>query len=355
MGWLLLPVFKPSNTKPYTHISLIVALRNEEANVKALLQSLLAQTYPSNLLEIVLVDDHSTDGTKEAISDFLKQYTESANMKLISLDQYSGGKKAAIHKGIGESNGELIVTTDADCVAGEKWIFNLAQYYEVHKPQLILGPVQIEHTKSVFSKLQAFEFSSLLATAAGSCNAGFPLLANGANMAYTRNAFEECGGFKQNFQYASGDDMFMMLNIQKQFGSPSIRFLKSKEAIVKTKAIRGGKSFIHQRIRWVSKSRGYTNYPLIYTSFVVYFTNALVLLTAIAAICESGFKYLFIIFFLSKCVIDFTLLFSYNRFQKTTSILWWLPIAEIANATYTFIIGIIGNWLKYEWKGRKTK
>lgn len=355
MGWWLLPVFKPSISKSYTRISLIIALRNEEANVKALLQSLLAQSYPSNLLEIVLVDDHSTDRTKAAISDFLKQSNESTNVKLISLDQHTAGKKAAIHKGIVESNGELIVTTDADCIAGENWILNFAKYYEIHKPHLILGPVQIEYTKSVFSKLQAFEFSSLLATAAGSCNLGLPLLANGANIAYTRNAFMECGGFTQNLQYASGDDMFMMLNIQKHFGSHAICFLKSKEAIVKTKAIRGGKSFIHQRLRWVSKSRGYTYFPLVFISLVVYFTNALVLFTAAVAICVSGFKSLFIIFFLAKCVIDFILLFSYNRFQKTTQILWWLPFAEIANATYTFLIGILGNWLNYDWKGRKAK
>lgn len=354
IGWCRLRVFKKSGLFAQVKVSVIVAVRNEAANVKQLLTSLLTQDYPSHLLEIIIVDDHSTDTTSRLVNDFILHKKESQNLRLISLSVKDGsGKKAAIIEGILASGCELIVITDADCTAESHWIQTLAAYYSVHKPQMILGPVRMADNGNFFGKIQALEFMSLISSAAGSCNAGFPILANGANMAFTRSAYESCGGFSGNMNFPSGDDMFLMMSIKRKFGAKAIRFLRSHEAIVSTSATLSFKSFVQQRLRWVSKSRGYTDPLMIAASILVFLTNTWLVLIGIISIGIPEYFKLFLLFYLLKMLIDFPLMTSYSRFQKSNTLLWLFPIMELLNAVYTVMIGIAGNVGKYEWKGRK--
>ncbi|MDO9256639.1 MAG: glycosyltransferase [Bacteroidales bacterium] len=354
MGWLRLKVFRRTDSLPKVKVSIIVAARNEARNVERLLNSLLAQDYPSHLVEIIIIDDHSTDITASLVEEFIPQKRESHNLKLIRLAEEDGsGKKTAIDCGIQASEGELIVITDADCTSGSQWISTLSSFYTQHQPGMMLGPVCIKDEGNFFGKLQSLEFVSLISAAAGSCSAGFPILANGANIAFTRQAYDSCGGFSGNLQYPSGDDMFLMMSIKKKFGVKAIRFLFSKEAIVYTPATLGFRSFIQQRLRWVSKSRGYTDPMLILTSILVFLTNVLLVFTAFASILNPGYFKFFLGFYLLKIIIDFPLMLSYSRFQKSTNLLWLFPVMELLNAVYTLMIGIAGNAGKYEWKGRR--
>ena len=355
-GWWKLNVFKIAGQQRQIKISVIVAVRNEAAIIGSLLKSLLQQDHPSDLFEIILVDDHSSDGTNRFLSEIASNQEAGSVLKIHTLGQDDDfGKKAALTRGIKSSTGELIVITDADCTAGSSWISTLAAFYDSHKPHMILGPVHMTDDGNMFGKFQSLEFMSLISTAAGSCSTGFPLLANGANIAFTRHAFESCGGFSGHMEFPSGDDMFLMMSIKKKFGAGSIRFLKSAEAVVKTTAIKGIKSFLHQRMRWVSKSKGYTDPMLIATSILVYLVNAILIVSGILAFIFPGYYKIFLLFYFAKLVIDFPLMISFARFQKSGTLLWLFPFMEIANAFYTVFIGIAGNIWMYEWKGRKSR
>ncbi len=354
VGWWRLKVFGSSQTPHFVKVSAVIAARNEAGNISALLKSLMNQNYPSENFEIIIVDDHSTDTTSLRVEEFISQNKGVHKLKLITLSGDAGsGKKAALSAGINESVGELIVITDADCTAGNAWILTLAAAYQKNKPQMILGPVRMTGDGSFFTKFQSLEFMSLISSAAGSCNAGFPILANGANIAFTRQAYESCGGFTGNMQYPSGDDMFLMMSIKKKFGAHSIQFLRSTDAIVKTPATKGLQAFIQQRMRWVSKSRGYTDPILIATSITVFLANTLLVVTAAAAFFFPEYGRLFLILYGLKLLVDLPLMLSYSRFERSRSLLWLYPLLELLNAVYTLGIGIAGNVGKYEWKGRK--
>jgi cellulose synthase/poly-beta-1,6-N-acetylglucosamine synthase-like glycosyltransferase len=354
VGWFKLNDFERSDQKHYVKISIIVAVRNEASAIGSLLESLLKQDYPPEHFEMIIVDDHSTDETKRRFEEITSELNGIPNLKFISLEPDDGfGKKAALSHGIKLSGGDLIVITDADCTAGSSWISTIAAFYDRLKPQMILGAVQMTDGGNFFGKLQSLEFMSLISSAAGSCSAGFPLLANGANIAFTRQAFESCGGFSGHMEFPSGDDMFLMMSIKKKFGTGSIRFLKSADAIVKTTAIKGIKPFLQQRMRWVSKSKGYTDPMLIATSILVYLANAILLISGFAAFIFPGFYKIFLLVYLAKMIIDFPLMLSFARFQKSGALLWLFPFMELLNAVYTVFIGIIGNIGKYEWKGRR--
>jgi len=354
IGWRRLRSFKNPGLLPEVKVGVIVAVRNEAANVKQLLTSLLAQDYPLHLLEIIIVDDNSTDTTLQLVNEFIIQKKETQKLKLISLSEKDcSGKKAAINQGILASGSELIVIADADCTAESHWIQTVAAYYSEYRPQMILGPVRMADNGNFFGKLQSLEFMSLISSAAGSCTAGFPILANGANIAFTRSAYESCGGFSGNLNFPSGDDMFLMMSIKRMFGAEAIRFLRSHEAIVSTPAALSFKSFVQQRLRWVSKSRGYTDTMLISASILVFLANGCLVLSGFTALVIPGYLKLFLGLYFFKMIIDLPLLLSYSRFQKSRSLVIFFPLMELLNAVYTFLIGIAGNMGKYEWKGRK--
>jgi len=353
VGWWRLKGFTHKSLSYNTKVSILVAVRNEAKNIESLIKSLSNQDYALQLLEVIIIDDHSTDGT----FDLVKTQTQGlANFKLIALEDWmQSGKKAALTKGIQLSTGQLIIITDADCFAGISWVSTLVSFYEKHCPHLILGPVRMINDGSFFGKLQSLEFSSLISSAAGSCNAGFPLMANGANLAFTREAFDTCNGFAGNFKYHSGDDMFLLMAIKKKYGAAAIRFLRSEEAIVNTPATSGFGKFVQQRLRWVSKSSGYTDPLLIASSIIVFLANVLVVVSAILAVLSPKYFLPFLIVFTLKFIVDFPLMLSFNRFQKSGKLLWLFPLSEFLNAVYTLFIGIAGNVWKYEWKGRKNR
>lgn len=144
-----------------------------------------------------------------------------------------------------------------------------------------------------------------------------------------------------------------MMNIKKTFGAKSIRFLRSEEAIVKTQAITELKSFIHQRLRWVSKSRGYTDPILISSSIIVFLANVWLVFIAFAAIFSQQYLSLFLSSYVIKMLIDLPLMLSFSRFQRSVSLIGFFPLMELINAVYTLLIGLAGNIGKYEWKGRQ--
>jgi cellulose synthase/poly-beta-1,6-N-acetylglucosamine synthase-like glycosyltransferase len=354
VGWFTLEEFNIKEVKNHIKVSVIVAVRNEEKNIESLLKSLFQQDYPSSLYEIIIVDDHSTDSTAKLIEQRITRQSAGIGFSLIRLDEKSGkGKKAAIITGVKATSGDLIVVTDADCTAGKSWIRTLAAYYEQHKLQMILGPVHMSAGNSLFGKLQSLEFSSLISSAAGSSNAGFPLLANGANIAFTRHAYESCGGFSGNIQYPSGDDMFLMMSIKRKFGAKSIGFIRSEDALVSTPAMEGINPFIQQRLRWVSKSSGYTDAALIAASITVFLANFCLIITGFWAMLHPEYLVFFIGIFIAKCIIDFPLMQSFARFQRTTAMMWLFPLLLLVNAVYTSFIAVAGNFGRYEWKGRR--
>src|ERR1700744_3926546 len=116
-GWLAIPeFFIPAGTINNTTISVIIPARNEEGFIGKCLLSVLGQTYPPHLFEVIVVDDHSTDATASIINSFSHK-----KVRLISLKDFTGGhqlnsyKKKAIDIAIQQSSATLIVTTDADC------------------------------------------------------------------------------------------------------------------------------------------------------------------------------------------------------------------------------------------------
>src|SRR4030095_3544460 len=132
-AWTLILECDATNKNPSVSISVIIAARNEEANIEALINSLAGQTYPKQLFEVIVVDDHSEDRTWELI----QQNAIALSLKCIRLkdrvrpdENLRSYKKRAIEEGISLATGELIVTTDADCRFEPEWLRTIAAFHD---------------------------------------------------------------------------------------------------------------------------------------------------------------------------------------------------------------------------------
>ena len=165
-------------------------------------------------------------------------------------------KKKAIETGIQLSKGELIVTIDADCITHPEWLSTIAAFYKKHQPEMIVMPVSIQPTQSFIQLFQSVDFMSLQGITGAAVERNLHGMCNGANLAYTKKAFFEVGGFKGIDDIASGDDMLLMQKIAAK-NKNAVKYLKSEKVIVETLPVDTIGEFFQQRIRWASKADQY--------------------------------------------------------------------------------------------------
>ena len=317
--WRSIPEFVPAQNLPQTKISVIIPARNEEANIGILLAALQQQTYPKELFEVIVVDDHSEDRTGAIVKQF-------NDVKLLSLgdDAINSFKKKAIEKGIAAAGGELIVTTDADCLPPGEWLQMIAAFKEKKKAAFIAAPVVINCNSSVVQIFQAMDFMVLQGITGAAVYKKSLSMCNGANLAYEKKVFDEVNGFVSIDHIASGDDMLLMHKIWKKYPG-NVHYLKSGNAIVSTQPVKTWKEFFNQRIRWASKARQYDDKRILPVLILVYFFN----LSFVALLMAGFWNYYYwltaIVLWLLKTLIEIPFFWSLCIFfDKKWAIKWFV-------------------------------
>lgn len=352
IGWYRLNTFTASLRHFSTKISVVVAFRNESQNLGNLLNSLSNQTYPEELLEIVLVNDHSEDNGTTLVKQFQEQNKQK---NIVLLEATDKGKKKALHEGILSASGDLIVTTDADCTAHKNWLVKLASFFEQQHPLLIIGPVVYTDEKSWLQKFFSLEFMSLVASGAGSAAAHLPLMGNGANMAFEKNVFLKAGAEAQKQQLASGDDVFLIHYLSRNYGRRTVRFIKNKETIIRTPAPENLKNFISQRARWGSKAKAYDLAWPIIVSFTVLVFNLLLAASFVFGFYTPWFWTVFLLFVVLKFLVDLPLLKDFSEFSDKNKLIALLFPFEFVYPFYILIAATKGLFFSFDWKGRKVR
>jgi len=340
------------NYQPNTKISVVVPARNEERHIADCIQSLLAQDYPASLLEIIVVDDHSTDRTAEIIQSFSSvHYVELSKHIEGNVSSY---KKQALATGIARAQGELIVTTDADCTTGTQWLKHIAAIYERDKPVMIVAPVDFTCSSSIVQLFQSLDFMSMQGITVATLQLKLGNMCNGANLAFQRVAFDRVGGYSGVDHIASGDDYLLMMKLNKAYPN-AINYLKSPEAIVNTPPQPDWKSFLQQRIRWASKSGKYDDKKMtVVLSFVYLFNLSFIPLLIISLLHSVYWIYLLYIF-VAKVIVELFYLYPVAVFFNKRMQLLLFPFLQPLHIAYIVIAGMLGFAGSYQWKGRSVK
>lgn len=334
-------------------VTVVVPFRNEELTLPGITKCLTRQEYPKDKFEVILVNDHSTDGSLKVLA-WLKLPD---NFKVITAPEAGEGvspKKNAITAAVQSARGEIIVTTDADCLVEPRWLATIAAWMPSGVTMLV-APVMFTPGSSLFGRMQSLEFTGLLLTAAGLIGNNTPFLASGANFAYRKEQFLAIGGFGGGIQLSSGDDELLLQRFAKSFPG-TIAFAWDPALLVSTAPNPTVSRFFQQRRRWASKSLFYQDKlfiaRLVLIFFFFFFTLLAVpaLLLGYAAVAGTALAVL-----LLKAAAElFILLQGKGLFYKKFDIPAFLA-AEMAHIPYIVVSALLGVAGNFEWKGRERK
>jgi cellulose synthase/poly-beta-1,6-N-acetylglucosamine synthase-like glycosyltransferase len=249
-------------------VSVVVAARNEEKNILRCLESLDKLIYPEGKLEIILVDDQSTDNTGKIIDDFI--FGKENFRKIVSKKEIGRlkGKTNALANGLEVAGNEIIFTTDADCEVKPTWIKRGASYY--FKNVGMVNGITTQSAFDAFSGMQSLDFIYLLIVAASTINLGSPISCIGNNMSYRKVAYNEVGGY-ENLPFSVTEDFNLMMAIYrlKKF---KIIFPVDKDTLVTSLPCQDIKSLFHQKKRWAVGGLGvpFRGFVIMANGFLTY-------------------------------------------------------------------------------------
>ena len=343
--------------------SVIIAARNEAAALaRAEWNSLLGGLHPNwqsfgrsgdfvadapAWYEVIVVDDHSTDGTAEAAASH--DYVH-----VLRLPEGQTGKKAALARGIAHARGDWIATLDADVWLRQDWLRTLdlctAGYVAV------TGPVRLSDDGRWFQSWQALDFAGMMLITAATTRAGHFVMGNGANLAFAKTAYDAVNGYElpTEQQAASGDDMVLLDKLNRAYPG-QIGFAKSPYCIVDTPAQPTLDAFIQQRWRWSAKT-GLNHQP------ALTFTLALTWLFHVGLVIGplliwAGWlraEAYWIAWWLKLVVDGLLLLEASSSFGVGWKYWYTYPLQSVAHAVYVAGVGTLALLpIDYKWKGRR--
>lgn len=229
-------------------VSVIIAARNEKNNITRCIESLKKLTYIHGRFEIILVNDKSTDNTKDLMLEHtkgLEQFVvidsrpaETTNLK---------GKANAIDTGIEISKGDIILSSDADCIISQDWIKETVSYYD-DKTGMVCGFTNIESGRSLFQKVQAIDWIYLLSLASGSSGLNQTLSCIGNNLSFRKSVYNEIGGYS-GIDFSVTEDFALMRAIDK-LKKYRIKYPVNPKSVVWTEACHDFKTLYKQKKRW---------------------------------------------------------------------------------------------------------
>lgn len=258
------PAYKP-------FVSIVVPSRNEENNIARCIESLIKVHYPADKFEIVAVNDRSTDKTADILNDLADKYS---NLKVVHITEATAnpnlkGKPGALHRGILESNGEIVMMTDADCIVPDTWVESVVRYFKDERVGLVPAFTLIEN-KSEFEKIQAVEWIYMHTLASAGVALGKPMGCFGNNLTIRRSVYDDLGGY-ENIPFSVTEDLALLQAVHKV--GYKVYYPCSYETAVTTLPCADFAEYISQHRRWAlgGLNLGWIAPVFVFTSMVVWF------------------------------------------------------------------------------------
>lgn len=252
-------------------VCIVVPCFNEERTLATTMESVLAVRYPRALLEMIIVDDGSTDGTLAIAKTF-----EADDVRVFHKE--NGGKHTALNLALQNTNAEIIGCLDADSTISESALMRIVQAFEnpdisavtpgvhVRKPKTALQHIQnAEYTLSVFNR---FMFAAL----------GSVFITPGAFSMYRTEVIRELGGWRHGH---STEDMELALRMQEK----GHKIANAPAAAVYTATPKTIPELFHQRVRWTYGSlRNFADYKFMFGNRAYGNLGLIILPTALISI-----------------------------------------------------------------------
>ncbi len=330
------PGYEPS-------VSVIVAARNEELFIEACIHSLIRLEYPKEKLEIIIVNDRSTDNTGTLIKPFTEQY---AFIKMITTHPESGnlkGKTSAVAQGISVSNGEIIMFTDADCTVSPRWVRETVQYFD-EKTGVVGGFTLLPYQK-IFQGIQSLDWIFLFGLSSATAGWKIPLTVIGNNLSVRKSAYDATGGYEK-IPFSVTEDYSLVQAILNHTRL-EVKFPVNRNALVKSNACKTLKQLYRQKQRW-----GVGGLDMVLRGMIIMSFGWIVKLALIASVWFVPFP-IWLIALACKLFIDIRFLWKPLKQFGVLSSLKHFLFFEIYFTLYVLIIPFIAFFSKnIVWKER---
>ena len=326
---------KTAITIKLNEITVVIPFRDEKENLTHLLHQIKdLRTPPAKFL---FVNDHSSDGGAALIENKQNELIELLVMK------EKMGKKEAVFAGVSHAQTPYVLCWDADITFSESYFKELRT---LAPSSLTILPVAFK-TKGFFEWF--LEIDVALANYINHANAGIhrPLICSGANLLFEKESYLEVISLDTHKHIASGDDAFLLRNMQQANKSIELGALNHCE--VTTPNPSSIRAFIQQRSRWFGKTfmlrdKLLNVYGLIQLIFALSFFILLLMLLVSDHI-------LFLKFWSIKSLVEIVLLLPFFYALRKSKLLTILPVYGLIFPIYNIVL-LASLFRKKEWKGR---
>lgn len=193
-----------SKQEEYPPLSVIIAVKNDEYNIKNKLVEILEQDYPK--YEVIVVNDASTDDTEYILKGLSVVYPHLKVVNIVENVNKFQGQKFPISIGIKSAKYEHLVLTKADCKPNSfEWLKYIASGFKSGK-EIVLGYAAVENRKGLLNKLIQYDHGMRAMNYLSFALSKKPYLGEGYNLAYKKSLFYKAGGFIKHYNLSSGDD-----------------------------------------------------------------------------------------------------------------------------------------------------
>ena len=340
---------RPDKRQPFTFekVSIIICAKNEAKHIRKCLETIMQQQYPKAYIEILFVDDGSSDETLEIARKIL---SASDVKHQILVNPKSIGKKQSLAIAIEKAENPFIITRDADTYTiSTHWLTALMHCRANKKSDFIIAPVMLQNNDGLLWALQAVENNILQVLAGGSSYFKKPFLCSGANLGFSKSIYIQCQGYRSHLHVASGDDVLFLEDVKK-IKEVRIHYLKSTDGIVVTHACKSLGDLIAQKVRWASKFKYNSNLLNTGLAFLTFSVNAVWIMALFKIWQATPWQLPLTAYMLIKLLIDFLILFVASNFIKNKNIAFYSIPALCLYPLYACVIALTSLLIKPRWK-----
>ena len=336
-----------SSTRLYP-VSIIIAMKNEMENARTCLEAVMNQNYPQSLLEIIIVDDGSTDETPRILAEYKKKCSFLKILKNESTPENWSQKKFAMSRGIAQSTGEILLFTDADCVPSSGWVRAIVACFEPAVGLVAGFSPLFDATNSLFGKIMLLDSLASSIVAAGSIGLGRAITCTGRNLAYRREVYDQVDGFEKIRERVSGDDD-LFLQLVYKMTTWKIAFATTSESVVPCYQTKNLTALVTQKRRHLSAGKYYL-FAVQVMYFLFHVSNLFLIAFFVCSIIFEQNVVIAIVLLFLKFLSDYILLAMGSRTFHTKGIMRYLPLWEIFFWGSNVLIGP-ASWIgKIKWK-----
>ncbi len=325
-------------------LTVIIAARNERERILPCLQHLENIDYPAEKYEIILIDDNSQDSTADLISGYCAKHS---NWKLIRLTEKKPqltGKKDALLHGLAVAGGEIIFVTDADCRVPPLWPQRMVRFF-LPEVSMVLGYSPLLPEAGFWNKFLRFDnlFSAIVMAAPAKL--GYPFSGVGRNLAYSRRAYNQVGGYQALKKFRSGDDMHLTERFRSQH-SGQIDFCADPDTFVFTQAPSAWREIFNQQIRKNSKVLKATPGTIIFFILLFCYYISIPLLP----VSDPGSLVVWGVLLFFKFLLEWFCLMRAAKIFKQESLQYYFPLLQLLYPFFIIFFSWLGIFQKYNWK-----